>query len=258
MRDDATFESRFRSAAAEATALPAPGEAWERIVARIQRGDEVLLPAGETPGHSHESVARSDRSAGVATRSAGDRGAWRAARAAGLVLVAGMLGIAAALPASPLRSWLDALFGGPAAQHAEPAPSGGPPMLFGDAETTGSGSEAEAGTLLVLDPVDGGAVVALVAPGGGVRIRVRFADVEGLEVDARGGVATAQFRSALGQLTIAEAAAGDLVLTIPSRLARLRILVDGRAYLTKENGQIRVHSPAADTVGSEIVLPVIR
>ena len=72
------------------------------------------------------------------------------------------------------------------------------------------------------------------------------------------GAAGAQFRSGNGRLTISGAAAGEFTLTIPRSLARARVEVNGSVYLSKERGQLHIFAPVADTVGSEIVLPITR
>jgi hypothetical protein len=38
----------------------------------------------------------------------------------------------------------------------------------------------------------------------------------------------------------------------------LRVDVNGAAYFTKENGQIRISAPAADTSGADIILAIPR
>jgi hypothetical protein len=111
---------------------------------------------------------------------------------------------------------------------------------------------------LVLEATDDVIVVSLERPQQDVRLLVRFVESGEPEVQATGAAADAQFRSAAGRLTIANASGGGLVLTIPRTMSRVRVEVDGEAYLTKEYGRIQVLAPAADTAGSEILLQIRR
>jgi hypothetical protein len=112
--------------------------------------------------------------------------------------------------------------------------------------------------VLIVEPVNETVAIVLEQPAPGVRLRVRVAEAGAVEVRASGNASAAQFRSGSGRLTVSNAPAGELTLTIPRTLARFRIEVDGSVYLSKERGQMRVFAPVADTVGSEIVLPIAR
>jgi hypothetical protein len=113
-------------------------------------------------------------------------------------------------------------------------------------------------TVLIVEPVNESVTIVLEQPAAGVRLRVRVSDSGPVEVRASAGTANAQFRSGSGRLTISSAAAGELTLTIPQALRRARIEVDGSLYLSKERGQLLILAPVADTIGSEIVLPITR
>jgi hypothetical protein len=233
--EDREFEQRVRTAAAAATVLPAPPEAWGQIEARLREGEVVLLPA-DAPRFRTTMLTP------------------RGLRVAGLVLVIAGAAAAAALPASPVRRWLEELF---TSDHVvEPAR---PPVEPDGAAPNASPSmPSTPETTLVLEPANDGIVVALEAPEQDVSVLVRFVDTGEPEVRATGAAASAQFRSAAGRLTIVNARGGGLVLTIPRTTARVRVEVDGQPYLTKENRQIRVLAPAADTAGSEILLQIRR
>jgi hypothetical protein len=247
MNDDTMFEASVRTLLRESTPPAPPADAWAVIAARVARGDEVLLPDGDARLEPAEQVVGAVLAEPARSGASAVRRGWRPLRVAAIALVAGAAGLAA-LPGTPLNDWARALFSDGAS--ADSSDGGEPAAPAGSEPEFEPVVPAVARTTLIITPAGGAAVVALVEPGAGVRIRVRFADIDGLEVDAYGGVADARFRSAIGSLTIAEADSGDLVLTIPNRLARLDVTVNGRAYLTKQNGQIRIHSPAADTVGS--------
>jgi hypothetical protein len=226
------FEQRVREAAAAATALPAPRDAWDRIAARIGAGDVVLLPV-QTP-----------RRYGLPLASHG-------IRVAALVLLICGAAAAVGLPGSALRQWL--------ADVLTVRSDADPPSTSSSPAETGTPTPPRVPeTTLVLEPADGGVVVALEAPAQQVVLVVRFAEAGEPEVRATGAAAAALFRSAAGRLTIAHASGGRLILTFPRSISRVRVEVDGETYLLKENGQIRVLAPAADTAGAEIVLPIRR
>jgi hypothetical protein len=212
-----------RGAAAALSERPAPAESWERIAARVSAGESVLLPTELVTQH----------------RSVGARALWRAAL--GLLLLAGAA--AAAFQGSALRRWAERLFSREAPAPIETAPVAPQPAR-----------EA----VLLVEPNEGRVVLVLEQPRAGLRIHVRLSEVGAVEVRGRGAAADAQFRSGAGRLTIVEAAGGELDVTIPQSLAVMRIEVDGAAYLTKQGRQIRIFAPAADTVGSEFIFPIVR
>jgi hypothetical protein len=111
-------------------------------------------------------------------------------------------------------------------------------------------------TVLIVQPADESVTIVLEQPAPGVRLRVRVSESGAVEVRASAGAANAQFRSGNGRLTVSNVAAGELTLTMPQSLRRARIEVNGSVYLSKERGQLRIFAPVADTVGSEIVLPI--
>ena len=94
-----------QNAARELTELRAPDDAWERISARLDAGDVVLLP----------DTAASD-------------GRWRPAAAAALLLLCA--GVAAAVvPQTGLRAWIESRLGG-----SSSANSAAPPASVASAE----------------------------------------------------------------------------------------------------------------------------
>jgi hypothetical protein len=226
------FEDRLREAATAATMLAAPEDAWERIAARVRDGEVVLLPVEDTR-----------RRTTVFTT--------RGLRVAGMLLLVGGAAAAAVLPASPVRQWLAKVFNANRATDLRP-----PAVVVPDSTAPSPRPPLE--TTLVLEPANGEIVLALEAPEQDVSLVVRFVERGEPELRATGAAASAQFRSAAGRLSVASATGGVLVLTIPRTTTRVRVEVDGKAYLTKENGRIHVLAPAADTAGSEILLHIRR
>jgi hypothetical protein len=226
-RDTIDWFGRVRSATRDATALPAPALAWESIVQRIGAQEKVVLPVRALPVLSY-----------------GDGRTYRYAIAAALLITTV---VAAAVPNSPLRRWLGEAFSRPPAAVAPIMPVRTTPVAPSEPET-----------VLIVQPMDETVTIVLEQPAAGVRVRVRISESGAVELRASAGAANAQFRSGNGRLTISNLAAGELTLTLPQALRRARIEVNGSVYLSKERGQLRIFAPVADTVGSEIVLPITR
>jgi hypothetical protein len=219
-RESVTWIRDVRRLAQEATAVAAPEGAWARIVERVE--------AGETTGHH----ARHRRTA---------------VRAA--VLMLAFAGAAsAAVPGSPVRSWLDSVISAPEAMDS-PEPETGPgPASYDDPD------EAEPTVSLIVPLVDGAAEIVIDGAGARLRIRARTAEGEQMAVSARGQAASARFRSGPGRLTIFETTGGEIVLSLPHSARRVTLDVNGRRYLTQEGGQIHVLTPQADSLGADTVL----
>lgn len=205
-----------RAAAADATSLAAPPAAWSAIAARLDRGDVVVLPAGRT----HRT-----------------RRARAAAVAAGLLLFAGVA--AALVPQTGVRSWIERQLG----HGVEAGPAAAPVA-------------DERVTRLALAPVNGAVHVHVVGAAAPLRLRVRLADVADLEVRASGEASAAQFLAGSGTLEIADAAGGEIVLSLPRRARLITIDVDGARALELRNARLTVFSANADTAGADIILPL--
>ena len=226
-RDTIDWVDRVRTAASSATALSAPALAWESIAERIRARDKVVLPVHALPVAMSHTARRTYRYAVAA-------------------LLIGTVA-AAAVPNSPVRRWLGEALSTPPAAVAPIAP----------VPTTAPVATPEPVTVLIVQPVDNAVTIVLEQAEPGVRLRVRVSETGAVEVRASAGAAAGQFRSGNGRLTISNAAAGELTVTIPQALPRARIEANGSVYLSKERGQLHIFAPAADTVGSEIVLPIL-
>ena len=226
----------------EATTLAPPPGAWERILARREAGEELLLPAGPVPIAVPE--ARGTDRRPVLLRRA-------------VVLLVGVAGIASAtVPGSPVREWLGSVLGGgradaPAA--APPAASDAPPAEAPAAPPAPVERGPEAGIAVL--PNLGEVRVVVVDAGPALRIRVRLTDTGRAEVRGRGAAATAGFASGRGRITVTGAeAGGELEVLLPRGARRASLTVDGRRYVALEEGRLTVLVPA-DSSGAEIVFP---
>jgi hypothetical protein len=226
-RDTIEWIADVRAAAREEVPPPAD-RAWDMIAARVAAQDAVLLPV-DTAGPQRTAP-----------------GAAPLLRAAMLLLLLAV-GAAAAMPGGWLRSVVESIVPG-----------------LGEAEQgmTGAGGvdvappAAAAPAVLFVEPAGGALHITLERPHQAVRIHVRLSGAQDLEVRALEGAAGATFRTSAGRLDIVEAGPGSVMLNVPASLGRVRIDVDGRTFLLKENGQLRILAPSADTVGSEYILPV--
>lgn len=213
-----------------ATERAAPPEAWPEVARRVGEADAVVLPAGPVPVASPGSAP-------------GRSGRWApfAARAAVLVLLlAGV--VSAAVPGSPLRSWLsDVLAEGP------------PP----NAAAEGAAAEAAPATATFVLATDDGVVrVVFHRPDPGLVLRVRTGAAGELTVRATGPAAAARFERASSRLDIREAGAGEVLLVLPRSAGEVRVELEGRPVLWQEAGRLIVPVPVSDSAGSELVIRV--
>jgi hypothetical protein len=174
------------------------------------------------------------------------RAAWmpggRRALARAAVLLLAVAGIASAtLPGSPVRAWIGERFGGAAEVPSSARPPAAP-------------AEPLAGVEIL--PREGSVHVVLTNAGGGLRVRVRLADAEYVDVRGTGAAAGARFRAAPGRITVDGAEGGEVHIALPRRLRHAVVTVGGRTYLVKEGEQMRVLTAGVDTAGSELVFRV--
>ena len=221
MNDSRFFEARVRDIATEATTSKAPADAWQRIAARVGSGDVVVLPV--------DASVQPEKRIGAASI---------------VIVLLAAAAAAATIPEWPIREWLSRRPATTTITREAPA-----------TEVTAP-PEPVLSTTLIVTPVAGLATVSFVNSGPRARVRVRFTDQPDVAVRASGAATNAIFASGEGNLTIGQLDGGDLEIAIPRSLARVRVEVDGRLYLTKQGEQIRVLAPVADTVGSEFILPI--
>lgn len=181
------------------------------------------------------------------------RSAWgahgRRALARAALLVLGVAGIASAtLPGSPVRRWIEERFGAGAADPARTLPPSA------DSARRAPAAEPLAGVEIL--PQDGRVRVVLNDIGPALRVRVRLADGEYVDVRGTGAAADAQFRTAPGRVSVTGAAGGEIHVALPRQVRHATVVAGGRTFLVKEGDQIRVLAPAADTTGPEIIFRV--
>jgi hypothetical protein len=209
----------IRATAALATTLAAPATAWAAIESRLERRDTVVLPP--------DIAAPSSR-------------ARAAAIAAGLVLCASVA--AALVPQTGVRVWLEQLLGAPATVPAAPtAPAADPAVAVAQ---------------MAVSPVNGAVHVELTAPAAPLQLRIRLGAGADLEILAARGAASARFIAGAGRIEIDGASNGEILLVLPRSARLVTVDVDGVRAVEARGSAMTVLVPRADTVGTELILPV--
>lgn len=213
-------------------ACTAEAERLRLLSATFERALSVIDPAVSTQ-MAYAALQRRRRAAGMP----GGRSLARAA-----VLLMAVAGIASAtLPGSPVRGWIGERFGGAAEVPSSARPPEAP-------------AEPLAGVEIL--PHEGSVRIVLTNAGGGLRVRVRLADAEYVDVRGTGAAAGARFRTAPGRITVDGAGGGEVHIALPRRLRHAVVTVGGRTYLVKEGEQMRVLTAGVDTAGPELVFRV--
>lgn len=190
------------------------------------------------PGVDPREVRAAARETGASGREGaeatpGKTGARRLAGRAGLKAALVFLGLAtaaaAALPGSPLRSWIAG-----AASSPEPAEAD---RAAAPAATARTSPQA------VSIPVSGRAAVRIVDPAPGLVVRVRVVDGPRLTVTGRGG----RYETGDGFLEVRAPGGGELRIDLPRSVRDARVTADGRLLLRREGGDLRIHAPVADS-----------
>ena len=152
------------------------------------------------------------------------------------VLVVALGGVAfAAVPGSPLRSWI---------AGDAPAPARGELPALKPRTAPAPVAHAPAAGVSILP--DGGAVrVVLNGAARGLLVRARLSGGELAEVSASGAAAAARFRTAPGRIEVLGAGAGEIRIDLPRAAEAAVVEVDGRVYVAKEGAELRVTTPGA-------------
>lgn len=194
------------------------------------------VTAAETRRRAMETSAGGSDAPTDAGRESGFRWSTAARIAASLVV---LLGAAAALPGSPVRSWIDrsvqqveALFGGdeagPTAEQAEaPAP---------DRRAAGDRSG------VAVSASEGSILVTLRDVPEATSIRVRLVDGSQAGVWNAGG----EYRSAPGRIEVTAPASDSVLVEIPRLVGLVELAVNGRRVAVARGGDLDVEIPDAE------------
>lgn len=160
--------------------------------------------------------------------------------AAVLFLIAALTGVAYAIPGSPLRAWIEAIYSADRAETEQVAPSPEPAP-----ETEAAG--------IAVDPGERLAIV-FGAPPAGARVRIVLTDATQVTVQAATG--QARFTSGTDQLLVSLSGDSTRVnIQIPRTAPRIDILVGVRRIWTKTGPGIVAPSPSGPD--SAYALPLV-
>ncbi|HYW06531.1 MAG TPA: hypothetical protein VE913_06230, partial [Longimicrobium sp.] len=203
----------------------------------------ALARADVTPPTAAARMSFRRRSASVESRWTGE--ARRAlVRAAVLVLALG--GVAAATT-PPVRRWVAETVNQPPTPTVRaPAPRRAPPAP----------PEAPAVAGVSILPDDGAARVVLNGAARGLVVRTRLAAGDHVEVSAIGAASAARFRTSPGRIEVVGAGPGEIHISLPRGARAAAVEVNGRVFVAKEGGRLRVLGPAATSADVETVFRV--
>lgn len=160
------------------------------------------------------------------------------ARAAVLLLaLAGV--VAAALPDSPVRRWLEEVLDPPAAVPPAPqvtAPATPAAPLVPPVQLTGR----------ELPLADGSIEIRLISPAPGLEFRVEMVESRLVSVTWNADDPDVRSTSATGRLEVAELSRGPVTILIPRVASRASILVDGQVWWTKTGTETRIVGPGQE------------
>lgn len=128
------------------------------------------------------------------------------------------------------------------------APSSEPPAVRVESPTRGFDVAARNGVVRI--------GVQDAAPG--LVLRVRITEVEPATVRLVGGTDEAVFQAGSGWGAVRPADASAVEISLPRSLARARVEVNGRPYLTKSDGALSFAVAPADTTGGVMEFRVVR
>lgn len=225
----------FSRAVARLDRRPPPADV-SAILERRRRAAGEGRP-GDGPGSAGGGQAAPD---GAATGPADDHAGpgWRAAWLKAAVLLLTVAGVAAALPGSPLRGWLERSLDRIGLTAEDDAP----------VAAAGRGEpEGRAGAGVSVPLREGHVMVRLTGAPAGTEVRVRLVPGDEAGVRAVGG----RYRTAPGEVELEEPTGGAVSVRLP-RSGTARVEVDGSPVLIKARDGLRVLAPSADTAGSEI------
>lgn len=168
------------------------------------------------------------------SRLAGQRTSWNArsfVRAAGLILVLAA-GASAAVPGSPVRTWIRAVI----------TPE---PVLEAPARTLDTTSAVS------IAPVNGRIEIAVLDPDAGTTLRVRSVDEEQATVTVPQPAAPPRFRTSPGRIEV-QGVSGVVEIDVPRSAEHVSILVNDEPYVEGSGATLRA-TVTAETRDGELM-----
>lgn len=154
-----------------------------------------------------------------------------------------LLGAAAALPGSPVRSWI----GESVRQVQDFLGGGAEEQAVVEAEPPRSEVEQRSG--VAVPPSDGSVRITLLGVPGSTSVRLRLVDGPRAAVWNADG----EYRTAPGRIEVTAPTSGELVVEIPRSAERARLEVNGRVAAVKNGGALDVRVPGTERVDGDFV-----
>jgi len=233
-----------RAAEAHLTACAECAAAAAALRADLHTLASALARADVAPPSAAARMSFRARRAGAGSRWTGE--ARRALLRAATLLLA--LGGVAAAATPPVRRWVVAAV----APRPEPRRAEAPEPRRAPAPP--AEAPAEAGVSILPDA--GSVRVVVNRSARGLRVRTRLSDSEYVGVSVIGEAASGRFRTAPGRIEVVGAGPGEIHIALPRGARAATVEVDGRVFVAKEDGRLRVMAPAASSADVETVFRV--
>jgi anti-sigma factor RsiW len=169
------------------------------------------------------------------------------ARAAVLLVFTGAAA-AAAIPGTPVHTWLVNLW-----RNAVIVVRGSAPRPAPVPSTSTPAAAEEATSSVSIQPLNGRVEVMVSQADASARIHVRLVGASLAAIEARGQAAAAHFRTGPGMVEVVGAAGGDIVVDIPRTVERALVRVNGRLVLEKQGDLVRTLVTPTDSSQDEMV-----
>lgn len=226
-----------RACAGTLDELRAASEGFSTAVSRLET-PESELTAGDVRRADGGDGGPDPRDAGAeSVDDQRDRTFGRTAVVRIAASVAVLLGAAAALPGSPVRSWI-----GWSVQEVQ--------ALFAGSETSeqeaverpeSSRADAADRSGVAVDPADGSVRIQLLQVPDGTAIRVRLVEGTQAGVWNAGG----EYRTSSGRIQVVAPTSDRLLVEVPRSAYGVRLEVNGEAAAVKRGGELDVRAPGA-------------
>jgi hypothetical protein len=168
-------------------------------------------------------------------------------RAAAVVLIFGGV-VAAAIPGSPLRRWIESSLRDetpavPTVDTTSPPPVVEAPPRIEPVQETGAS----------IQPADGILLIRLQDVGPDTEVMVRVVDENVAWARWSASNIEVRQRSGAGRLEISNVGPGLMTILVPRSARSAIVEVDGSVWWTLENGRIRILGPQPERSGDEVV-----
>ncbi len=245
--DDALSEVELKAVDAHVAACATCAAEARTLRELAQRATECLSGVGEPPVADLATFAALRRRA---RRPAVTRGLSAGLARAAMLLLALAGVVAAAVPGSPLRQWLEDAFGGETVPA--PAPQEEPASVTPESTPVAApAAEQEIGPAVALEA--GRITIRLLALHPSVAVRVLVADEAEASVLYSSSNRDARSTSASGRIDLANVNQGRVTIVIPRAAVEAMVEVNGSAWWQKVGTEVRILGPGSAVPGEGTV-----